>query len=267
MRGILTGMTSSPPTDPAPLSRRDRYRQATIEEIKGLARRQLAERGPGELSLRTIARDMGVVSSALYRYFASHDDLVSALCVDAYSALADAVTDARDAQPADDHARQWWAICHRYRRWSLDDRAAFALIHGTPVPGYEAPVEVTGPAAGRIAAVMLEVFAGAVRAGAADPARTQVPPELPIGQLLHELLGESGSDQSAWLACIGLNAWASLRGFLSAEIFGSLSGLVSDTDQLYRAHVRTVMTGMGFEPALIDAADTDREPRPATQST
>lgn len=249
------GMSSSPSTEPATLSRRDRYRLATTEEIKDLARRQLAERGPGALSLRTIAREMGVVSSALYRYFASHDDLISALCVDAYNSMADAVTDARDAHPADDATRRWWAICHRYRRWSLDERVDFTLIHGTPVPGYEAPADVTGPAAGRFAGVLLGVFADAVAAGAADPDRTEVPPDLPIGELLGELLGASARDHPARLACIGLNAWASLRGFMSSEIFGSLARLVGDTDRLYRAHVRTVMLGMGFEPALIDAVD------------
>lgn len=250
-------MGSSPSTESAMLSRRDRYRLGTIEEIKGLARRQLAERGPGGLSLRTVARDMGVVSSALYRYFASHDDLVSALCVDAYNSMADAVTDARDAQPADDPTRRWWSICHRYRRWSLDERVDFTLIHGTPVPGYQAPADVTGPPAGRFASVLLGVFADAVAAGAADPNRTEMPPDLPIGALLGELLGASASDHPARLACVGLNAWASLRGFMSLEIFGSLSRLVGDTDRLYHAHVRTVMLGMGFEPALIDVVDGD----------
>ena len=121
--------------------------------------------------------------------------------------------------------------------------------------GYQAPADVTGPPAGRFAGVLLGVFADAVAAGAADPNRTEMPPDLPIGALLGELLGASASDHPARLACVGLNAWASLRGFMSSEIFGSLSRLVGDTDRLYHAHVRTVMLGMGFEPALIDAVD------------
>src|SRR6266540_2538318 len=137
---------STPPASPPqsrPLSRRAEYRQATVEEIKTLARRQLAEQGAGALSLRAIARDMRMASSALYRYFASYEDLISALCVDAYDALADAVTAARDARPADDHAGRWWAICHAYPRWSLDNRPDFALIFGTPVPGHRAPEAAT----------------------------------------------------------------------------------------------------------------------------
>src|SRR6266498_3555777 len=96
-------------------------RPATIEEIKTLARQQLAEQGPGALSLRAIARQMGTASSALYRYFASYEDLISALCVDAYTALADQASAARDTQPPDDPARQWWAICNAFRRWALDN--------------------------------------------------------------------------------------------------------------------------------------------------
>src|SRR6266702_5742822 len=112
--------TSPSAGSPAP-TRRARQRAATIGEIKALARRQLAEQGPGGLSLRAIAREMGTASSALYRYFPSQGDLVTVLCVEAYDSLAKALMAARDAQPAGDHARRWLAVCQAYRRWSLDN--------------------------------------------------------------------------------------------------------------------------------------------------
>ncbi len=248
-------MRSPASTDSPPPSRRDAYRRATIEEIKALARRQLAEQGAGALSLRAIARQMRMASSALYRYFASHDELISALCVDAYHALADALTAARDAQPPDDHARRWWAICHAYRRWSLANPSDFALLFGTPLPGYQAPAHVTGPAAGRFAAVPLQVFAAAVKAGAANPDRTQLPQALEVGELLQALLRDSAPDYPPRLAGIALTAWASVLGYLVVEIFGSLPRLIADTDQLFGAHVHTVMLGMGFDPARIHAVD------------
>jgi len=247
-------MSSPAPTDSKPLSRRDRLRLATVDEIKALARRQLADAGPGALSLRAIAREMGTASSALYRYFANYDELISALCVDAYNAAADAVTEARDAQPADDPTRQWWALCHAYRRWSLDNPADFALIFGTPIPGYQAPPEVTGPAAGRFTLVALDIYVAALAAGAADLERTHVPPTIKLGGLWRDLLGSAAADHPAQVAGLLLNAAASLRGYFMAEIFGSLTDLVSDTDQLFAAHLRTVMTGMGFEPRLVDKA-------------
>ncbi len=135
-------------TSPAP-TRRARQRAAAIGEIKALARRQLAEQGPGALSLRAIAREMGTASSALYRYFPSQGDLVTALCVEAYDSLAGALTAARDARPPGDHAGRWAAVCRAYRRWSLENPSDFALIFGTPLPGYHAPEEVTAAAAGR----------------------------------------------------------------------------------------------------------------------
>ncbi|HEX9355960.1 MAG TPA: TetR/AcrR family transcriptional regulator [Streptosporangiaceae bacterium] len=245
----------------APATRRARQRQATVAEIKALARRQLAEHGTGAVNLRAIAREMGTAPSALYRYFASHDELISALCADAYDSVADAVAAARDAVPGGEHARRWRAVCDAYRRWSLDHPADFALIFGTPVPGYRAPGLPTGPAASRFLAVPLDVFAAAVAVGAADPARTQIPPDLPAGVLLQDLLGRGRLSGASHLAAIAITAWASVLGFLTAEIFGSLHQLVTDPVRLWDAHLRTVMLGMGFVPALI-SGQPDQPPAP-----
>jgi AcrR family transcriptional regulator len=235
---------------PAAATRRARQRQATVAEIKALARRQLAEHGTGAVNLRAIAREMGTASSALYRYFASHDELISALCADAYDAVADAMAAARDAAPDADHARRWRAVCDAYRRWSLDNPADFALIFGTPVPGYRAPGPATGPAASRFAAVPVDVFAAAVAAGAADPARTQIPPDLLPGVLLQDLLRRGRLTGASHLAAIAITAWTSILGYLTAEIFGSLHQLITDPAGLWDAHLRTVMLGMGFAPSL-----------------
>jgi AcrR family transcriptional regulator len=250
----MVPMSTSPGVGAPPATRRDRQRQATVAEIKALARHQLAEQGTGGVNLRAIARQMGTASSALYRYFASHDELISALCVDAYNAVADAMEAARDTLPVSDHAGRWQVICAAFRSWSLASPADFALIFGTPVPGYRAAGQVTGPAAGRFTAVPLEIFAAAVAAGAADPGRTEVPPDLPAGELLQDLLGRGGLTPAAHLAAIVLNAFASVRGSLITEIFGSLTDLITDPDRLYQAHIRTVMLGMGYDRALVHAA-------------
>ena len=192
---------------------------------------------------------MGTAPSALYRYFPSQSDLVTALCIEAYDSLAAALAAARDAQPPGDHAGRWLAVCQAYRRWSLDHPADFALIFGTPLPGYHAPQEVTAAAAGRSAGIAADVFAAAVRAGAADPGRAQIPASLNTGALWAALAGENTLAREPALAAIFLTAWASLLGYLVAEIFGSLTQLISDTDTLYQAHVRTVMLGMGFRPS------------------
>jgi AcrR family transcriptional regulator len=252
-------MSSVAPVDAKPLSRRDRLRQETVAEIKDLARRQFAEAGPGALSLRAIAREMGMASSALYRYFASSNELISALCVDAYNSVADALTKARETHADDDPARQCWAVGHAYRRWARADPSDFALIFGTPIPGYHAPPELTAPAAGRFGAVLAEVYAEAVESGVADPSRTEVPATTQTGDLLRDLLGDAAAGYPGQWVGLLLNAWASLRGYLMGEIFGSLPHLIGDTDLLYRVHLRTVMLGMGFDRKHVDAADNGGE--------
>lgn len=229
-------------------TRRQHQRRATVAEIKKLAREQLAEAGPSAVSLRAIAREMGMASSAIYRYFGSHGDLIGALCVDAYNFAADALTAARDAQPAADNAGQMWAILHAYRRWSLDHTADFTMLFGTPVPGFQASVQVTGPAAGRFAAVPLEAYLAAVNAGEANPNRTQVPETIRAGGNLTALLEGVAIDYPPQLAAIVFNAWSCVYGYLCAEIFGSLAALIADTDQLFDAHLRAVLLDMGFRP-------------------
>ena len=240
-------------TTPAP-TLRARRRAATTEEIKALARRQLAEQGPGAISLRAIAREMGTAPSALYRYFPSQSDLISALCVEAYDSLATALASARDARPPGDHAGRWFAVCHAFRRWSLDHRADFTLIFGTPLPGYDAPQEATAAAAGRSVAVAVEVYAAAIHAGAADTSQAQIPAGLQTAALWQALLGDPAPGCDPALAAVVLSAWVSLLGFLVAEIFGSLTRLITDTGLLYQAHVRTIMLSMGYRRGDVQEA-------------
>jgi AcrR family transcriptional regulator len=243
--------TTSPPA-----SRRDRLRRETTAEIKSRARAQLTTEGIGALSLRAIARDMGMASSAIYRYYPSRDDLISELCADGYASIAAALAQARDARPADDHPGRWQALCHAYRRWSLDNHSDFTLIFGAPLPGYQAPAEITGPPSSAFAAVPFGVYAAAVEAGVADPDRTLVPPVADVGGLTRDL----APGFPPRLALIVLNAWASVHGYVALECFGGLTRLAEDTSGLFEAHVGTVMLGMGFDPALADR----QEPAAAT---
>src|SRR5207253_8501011 len=112
-------MHKAAPTRPPAPSRRARLRDAMTEDIKALARQQLADQGPGAISLRAIARDLGTAPSALFRYFPSHHDLITALIADAYNDLAVALTTALATVPATAHAHRWAALCHAYRHWAL----------------------------------------------------------------------------------------------------------------------------------------------------
>jgi len=117
---------------------RARARAQTIEDLKRVARAHLATDG-ADLSLRSVARELGMVSSAVYRYFDSRDALLTALIIDAYDDMGEATERAEAAVRRSDLRGRWHAACHAIRDWSRAHPAEFGLLYGTPVPGYYAP--------------------------------------------------------------------------------------------------------------------------------
>lgn len=247
-------------------SRREVRRQETTEEIKARARQQLAERGPGGLSLRAVARDMRVSSTAIYTYFANQSDLIGALCVDAYTDLGNDLEAARERSDPHDPTAQWWAVGQATRRWALANSHDFALIFGTPIAGYHAEESVTGLAAGRALLIPLQVYAAAIDVGVAKLSRCVIPKTVEPGELGVYLLTEQGSvpaadlasDRYARMNAVVLNAWASILGFLTSEQFGNLPRLITHVDDLYDAHLATMMLGMGFESSVVHACHAAR---------
>src|ERR1700710_1427592 len=153
---MMTDMSSDSITPAG--SVRARVRAGLVEEIKGIARRHVAEQGASALSLRAVAREVGMVSSAIYRYFPSRDDLLTALIVDAFDAVGRAAEDA-DATCAEDDVRgRWLAVAIAVRRWALTNPHEYALVYGSPVPGYAAPTDTVDPAT-RVSLVFLRLVA------------------------------------------------------------------------------------------------------------
>ncbi len=149
-------------TAPRAATARERARAELTREIKEEARRQLAAAGGGGLSLRAVARELGMVSSALYRYYPSRDDLLTALIIDAYNALGDVAEQAvAGAGPA---RERWVAACRAIRDWARSNPHEYALIYGSPVPGYRAPEATIGPAS-RVPLALVGVVRGAMSAG------------------------------------------------------------------------------------------------------
>src|SRR5215470_16088728 len=161
---LILGVGMSPVT--ASQTARARARAELTREIKEEARRQLAEVGGNGLSLRAVARELGMVSSALYRYYPSRDDLLTALIIDAYDAVGKAAEDAVAA--ASGAGRKWAAACHAIREWALAHPHEYALLYGSPVPGYQAPQDTIGPAL-RDSVVYGRIISDAWRAGVLEP--------------------------------------------------------------------------------------------------
>ncbi len=202
-----------------------------IDEIKVIARRHLATDG-ANLSLRAVARDMGMVSSAVYRYFASRDELLTVLIIDAYNALGDAVEagDAAIAERADLRGR-WLAVCHGVRRWALSAPAEYALIYGSPVPGYVAPSD-TVAAATRTPAVMIRIIADGFESGELTPSGTEDVPDAVRVDLrqLRDAIAPGLPEAMLARATIG---WIHLFGAVSFELFGQLNNVIQARDEYF----------------------------------
>ena len=220
---------------------RERARAELTQEIKDAARRQLAAEGAEQLSLRAVSRELGMVSSALYRYFPSRDDLLTALIIDAYNALG-AKTEAA-AKSEEDPRAAWLAACHAVRRWAVAHPHEYALIYGSPVAGYKAPESTVQPA-GRVAIALLEIVAR----------NTGVPnvPE-PKGLLAEQVakLVEVAPGVPRSVLVKTVIAWTQLFGMISFELFGQLVGTMDPADEF-------------FEEATDQMADFLGLPRTAT---
>jgi AcrR family transcriptional regulator len=258
----------SPPEQDRPSvlqAARERTRAEITNEILNAARRHLATDGPLGLSLRAIARELGVSSSAVYRYVASRDELLTRLMVDAYDALGVAAQDAEATVARDDLEGRWTAVCHAVRAWALTHPHEYALVYGTPIPGYTAPAATITPAA-RIPKLLLEILAAATeRLGptvvdddlAPDTKRALAPVQSLIPAKLPDVLVQRG-----------LMAWAALFGTVSFELFGLLHHVVGDDsgdhDAYFAECVRrwTTLVGLAADPTEM----LDREPEQSLEA-
>jgi AcrR family transcriptional regulator len=200
-------------------------RTETTAAIIRHARRQIETRGAANISLREIARDLDMASSAIYRYFESRDQLLTVLIIDAYNRLGAAIEDADAACDRDDLIGRWTAIAQEFRAWALSNQADYGLVFGTPVPGYEAPAD-TNAAGLRYTNVVVQLVADATAQGCVSEI------ELPkIKGLVSEYrnvkkaIGVNAPDTTL---LAGLSAWASVFGAINLEIFGHVGLVYTD---------------------------------------
>jgi AcrR family transcriptional regulator len=225
------------------LSPRARARQETIEQIKEIAREHLAVDGPN-LSLRAVARDLGVVSSAVYRYFASRDELLTALIIDAYNAMADAIEEAEAAVPRRDLAGRWLAIGRAAREWALENQHEYALLYGSPVPGYAAPEDTIEPA-NRPVVLAMGILRDGLNRGTVAPPSDRLPRAVRADlDAIRALPGFE--DLPATLLARGMTMWALLFGTISFELFGRLTNAISDYDAYFEHQLRVMTRYLGL---------------------
>jgi AcrR family transcriptional regulator len=219
--------------------------QARSEEILTAARAQLAEEGLGGFSLRAIARRLELAPNALYTYFPSLDDLITALLVDAFQEFAAAIA-AADSPKSADYARRFQSICLAYRAWAVAYPTDYDLIFGRPIPGYHAPEAVTAPLSIQALGVGLRVLVDAARAGQLQP-----PPhykDIPLAVATAVAAQPYHPDASPELRSLMLSAWSRLHGLVSLEIHGNADGAVGDFAGFYAHNVRALLVEIGLSP-------------------
>ena len=218
---------------------RERARAELTAEIKQAARGQLAVAGADGLSLRAVARELGMVSSALYRYFPSRDDLLTALIIDAYEALGDAVDTAVTSVTRAHLRRRWVTIGMAARAWAFEHPHEYALIYGTPVPGYQAPQDTVTQAT-RVPLALLAVLSdGWFAKRLLNPQRDVRPSPTLATQLAH-VADITTPGLPTWVMAHALIAWSQLFGMISFELFGQFVGSVSPADEFF-AHALDLM--------------------------
>jgi AcrR family transcriptional regulator len=224
----------------APRTARDFARAELTRAILAKAREQLAEVGPGELSVRQIARDLGMASSAVYRYFPSRDQLITALLIQCYDESSDAVAAAVAGVPRGQLRKRWTVMATALRSWALANRQEYALLYGSPVPGYAAPQDTVVPAQ-RVPQLFLQLMADAEEQGVALGAPSMPVPRkekaalAPVAASIGRPLGDERLVRS-------MLAWPTLIGQLTLELFGHLHKGVLDYDAHF-AHLVDRMAG------------------------
>ncbi|MYT31938.1 MULTISPECIES: TetR/AcrR family transcriptional regulator [unclassified Streptomyces] len=224
---------------------RERARREITAAIKDEARRQLATEGAAKLSLRAVARELGMVSSALYRYFPSRDELLTALIIDAYDAVGEAAERALAEAGAAPVAR-WTAVCRAVRGWALAHPHEYALIYGSPVPGYAAPQDTTAAAA-RVGLALIGVVQDARPAGGAPaPAPAGPPPPQEVLDDVERLRKRLDVRLSTPVLAEAVAAWAELFGLVSFEVFGQFNRVVEAREAFFEHAVTRLARSVGL---------------------
>ena len=226
-----------------PASPRARARVEMTEQIKQAARERLAAEGPN-LSLRAVARDLGVVSSAVYRYFASRDELLTALILDGYASMGAAIETAEAKVARRDLAGRWLALGRSTRNWSRERPHEYALLYGSPVPGYAAPQETIAQAT-RPLAVAMQILADGVARGTLDVPADRLPKAVRADvERVSTFPGFEGVPPT--LLARAMSAWAQLYGTISFELFGRYTNAVTDLDAYFEHQLRVMSRYLGL---------------------
>jgi AcrR family transcriptional regulator len=223
------------------MARPKRSEQIDLESaIKTTALEQIAENGAAALSLRAIARALKITAPAIYNYFPSRDELVTALIVDAFTSFADSLSESIQSLPVDDHAGRLRTLGWMYRQWAVIHPQRYQLIFGTPIPGYVAPLEITLPAAARSLNVLVDMLS---EAHASDTLKLQ--PAAPMSPELETMLEDWSAsrapDVDLEVLFLALTIWGRVHGLVALEIGQQFPPFITDAGVVYHRELESII--------------------------
>lgn len=234
-------MTAGSMTEDKKQQRRERQHAAVRDEIKAMARTHMARDGAAALSLRAVAIDLGLSSAAIYYYFPNRDVLITALIIDAFRALSASLRAAD--QPEQDIAERLYAVMLSYRSWAIAHPAEYALLFGTPIPGYHAPTEVTAPEARAALLPLGELFNIAF---IQQRLRFAVrPPPASITAHVAGWLVETDQQLALPVLLAMLRAWALAHGLVGLELDHQTQPIIGDPAALFAYEIRELLIQYG----------------------
>ncbi|GAA2094910.1 TetR/AcrR family transcriptional regulator [Actinomadura alba] len=227
-------------------TRRDRLRAATMREITQTARRILVDEGPEAVTLRAIAREMGMTAPALYRYFDSHQELIRHVVGDLFIELAEELQRAIHTVGPDDLSGKFLAVSRYFRRWALDHRAEYALLFGTPLPGLDVDTDDIATDSGRrfgrtFLALFQELWQ---KAPFAVPADDEIDPSL--REQLTRYRESLGGGLPLGTMLIFVQSWIRLQGIVSLEAFGHLKFAMDDATEMFELNLAEIGLILGL---------------------
>ncbi|NGO71483.1 TetR/AcrR family transcriptional regulator [Streptomyces boncukensis] len=224
-----------------------------LTPVKAAALRLLGKLGAAELSLDAVAEESGRSRADVERVFAHRDELLTALLIDAYNESAAAMEDA-DRAAAESGATaggRFLAAARALRAWSIADPGRFALVYGSPVPGYHAPADTVGPAS-RIPAVLAGAVRGALEAGELTPPRRAVPGPPLVRPEAVELFGGVPEAPYGDLIERGIVLWSNLIGLLAFEVFSRTHDSVRDQAAFFDYGIAVAAESVGLDVPLTE---------------
>ncbi|MFI0353578.1 TetR/AcrR family transcriptional regulator [Actinomadura sp. 9N407] len=253
-------------------SRRDRLREATVREITGTARRILVEQGPQAVTLRAIAREMGMTAPALYRYFGSHEELLRHLIAEIFGELTDALREGLHALPGGDMSAKFLTAARTFRRWAFAHRREYALVFGAPLPGlavhadHGVQADLAEENARQFGWTFLMLYLELWRKHPFPIADEEdIDPRLREQLRRYRELALGGLDLPLGVLQAFLQCWMRLQGAVSLEVFGHLAFALDDAEPMFELMLIEIAADLGLEyasPACAQAGDaTPGEPR------